>query len=143
MSQLKIKEVAASFSMSEGNIRRILKESWKEGQIVTGSINVEGLREYLKAKFGEDATNAKLGFPIDELDITIGERSQSQSSLNVEELEKGKPYVLKNYHFETNATYIGETKIDKLTLWIFQTDKGYKAYSEENINNNHFWIYNA
>ena len=135
---MKVKEVAKSFNLSEGRVRGILK-TWKPGQIVE-EFNLEGLKEYLVNKYGEAECEAKLGFPIAQLTIELGSRNAAQASLSIDECEAGESYVLRNYHFETVATYVGQTKIGKLELWIFKTDKGYKTLAEEDINNGHFKI---
>ena len=135
---MKVKEVAKAFNLSEGNVRRILKE-WKIGETVK-PFNLEGLKEYLIQKFGKEECAKRLGFEIENLTIELGLRSESQTSLSINELVKGEKYVLRNYHFETNVTYIGETNIDGLTLWIFKGDKGYISKCNEEINNGHFKI---
>ena len=135
---MKVKEVAKAFNMSEGRIRGVLK-SWKIGEEVK-EFNLEGLKEYLTQKFGANECEKRLGFKIENLTIELGQRSEAQTSLSVNELVEGESYVLRNYHFETNVEYIGEANINELTLWIFKSDKGYKAYSDEDINNGHFKI---
>ena len=136
--KMKVKEVAKVFNMSEGNTRRILK-TWKIGEEVK-AFNLEGLKEYLTQKFGVEECERRLGFKIENLEIELGQRSEAQTSLSVDDLVKGESYVLRNYHFETNVEYVGEANIDDLTLWIFKSDKGFKAYSDEDINNGHFKI---
>lgn len=135
---MKVKEVAKTFNISEGRIRGVLK-TWKPGQLV-GAFNLEGLKEYLVGKFGEAACEAKLGFKIADLTIELGQRSEAAESLGVDDLEEGESYILRNYHFETNAEYVGYTVAGGVALWIFKTDKGYKAYADEDINNGHFKI---
>jgi len=135
---MKVKEVAKAFAMSEGRIRSVLK-TWKPGQVVS-EFNLEGLKEYLVAKFGAAECEKKLGFKVENLTIELGQRSESQASLSIDELEAGESYVLRNYHFETNAEYVGNTKVNGIELWIFRTDKGFKAYADEDINNGHFKI---
>ena len=135
---MKVKEIAKTFNISEGRIRGVLK-TWKPGQIVT-EFNLEGLKEYLVGKFGEAECEAKLGYPISQLTIELGQRSEATESLSIDELEEGESYVLRNYHFETNAEYVGATEVNGIELWIFKTDKGYKAYADEDINNGHFKI---
>ena len=135
---MKVKEVAKAFNLSEGRIRGVLK-SWKIGEEVK-EFNLNGLKEYLIQKFGKEECAKRLGFEIENLTIELGLRSESQTSLSINELVKGEKYVLRNYHFETNVEYIGEANIDELTLWIFKTDKGYISKSNEDINNGHFKI---
>ena len=135
---MKVKEVAKSFNLSEGRIRGVLK-TWKIGEEVK-EFNLNGLKEYLIQKFGKEECAKRLGFEIENLTIELGTRSESQTSLSINELVKGEKYVLRNYHFETNVTYIGETNIDGLTLWIFKGDKGYISKCNEEINNGHFKI---
>ena len=135
---MKVKEVAKSFNLSEGRIRGVLK-TWKIGEEVK-EFNLNGLKEYLVQKFGKEECAKRLGFEIENLTIELGSRSESQTSLSINELVKGEKYVLRNYHFETNVEYIGEANIDELTLWIFKTDKGYISKSNEDINNGHFKI---
>lgn len=135
---MKVKEVAKAFNLSEGRIRGVLK-SWKIGEEVK-EFNLNGLKEYLTQKFGKEECAKRLGFEVENLTIELGSRSESQISLSINELVKGEKYVLRNYHFETNVEYIGEANIDELTLWIFKTDKGYIAKSNEDINNGHFKI---
>lgn len=135
---MKVKEVAKAFNLSEGRIRGVLK-SWKIGEEVK-EFNLNGLKEYLIQKFGKEECAKRLGFEVENLTIELGLRSESQTSLSINELVKGEKYVLRNYHFETNVEYIGEANIDELTLWIFKTDKGYISKSNEDINNGHFKI---
>ena len=135
---MKVKEIAKTFNISEGRIRGVVK-TWKPGQIVT-EFNLEGLKEYLVSKFGETVCETKLGYPIDQLTIELGQRSETIKSLDIDELEEGESYVLRNYHFETNAEYVGYTEVNGIELWVFKTDKGYKVYSDEDINNGHFKI---
>ena len=135
---MKVKEVAKLFNLSEGRIRGVLK-TWKIGEEVK-EFNLNGLKEYLVQKFGKEECAKRLGFEIENLTIELGTRSESQTSLSINELVKGEKYVLRNYHFETNVEYIGEANIDELTLWIFKTDKGYISKSNEDINNGHFKI---
>ena len=135
---MKVKEVAKTFNISEGRIRGVLK-TWKPGQIVK-EFNLDGLKEYLVGKFGEAECEAKLGFPISQLTIELGQRAEATESLSIDDLEEGESYVLRNYHFETNAEYVGYTEVNGIELWIFKTDKGYKAYADEDINNGHFKI---
>lgn len=135
---MKVKEVAKAFNLSEGRIRGVLK-SWKIGEEVK-EFNLNGLKEYLTQKFGKEECAKRLGFEIENLTIELGLRSESQTSLSINELVKGEKYVLRNYHFETNVTYIGEANIDELTLWIFKGDKGYISKCNEEINNGHFKI---
>ena len=135
---MKVKEIATIFSISEGRIRGVLK-TWKPGQIVR-EFNLEGLKEYLVSKFGEAECDAKLGFKIADLTLEIGQRSEAAEGLTTGDLEPGESYVLRNYHFETNAEYVGYTVVGDVGLWIFKTDKGYKAYAAEDINNGHFKI---
>ena len=135
---MKVKEIAKTFNISEGRIRGVLK-TWKPGQIVT-EFNLEGLKEYLIGKFGETVCETKLGYPIDQITVELGQRSETTKSLNIDELEEGESYILKNYHFETNAEYVGYTEVNGIELWIFRTDKGYKACADEDINNGHFKI---
>ena len=135
---MKVKEVAKLFNLSEGRIRGVLK-TWKIGEEVK-EFNLNGLKEYLVQKFGKEECAKRLGFEIENLAIELGSRSESQTSLSINELVKGEKYVLRNYHFETNVEYIGEANIDELTLWIFKTDKGYISKSNEDINNGHFKI---
>ena len=135
---MKVKEVAKAFNLSEGRIRGVLK-TWKIGEEVK-EFNLNGLKEYLIQKFGKEECAKRLGFEIENLTIELGSRSESQTSLSINELVKGEKYVLRNYHFETNVEYIGEANIDELTLWIFKTDKGYISKSDEDINNGHFKI---
>ena len=103
-------------------------------------MNLNGLKEYLTQKFGKEECAKRLGFEIENLTIELGSRSESQTSLSINELVQGEKYVLRNYHFETNVEYIGEANIDELTLWIFKTDKGYISKGVEDINNGHFKI---
>ena len=135
---MKVKEVAKAFNLSGGRIRGVLK-TWKIGEEVK-EFNLNGLKEYLIQKFGKEECAKRLGFEIENLTIELGSRSESQTSLSINELVKGEKYVLRNYHFETNVEYIGEANIDELTLWIFKTDKGYISKSDEDINNGHFKI---
>ena len=135
---MKVKEVAKTFNLSEGRIRGVLK-TWKPGQVVT-EFNLDGLKEYLVGKFGETVCETKLGYPISQLEIELGQRSETTQSLSVDDLEVGESYILRNYHFETNTEYVGYTEVNGIELWIFKTDKGYKAYSDEDINNGHFKI---
>lgn len=135
---MKVKEIAKTFHISEGRIRGVLK-TWKPGQIVT-EFNLEGLKEYLVGKFGEAECEAKLGYPISQLTIELGRRTAATAGLSTDDLVEGESYVLRNYHFETNANYVGYTKVNGIELWIFKTAKGYKAYADENIHNGHFKI---
>lgn len=135
---MKVKEVAKLFNLSEGRVRSVLN-TWSEGQVVQ-KINVEGLKAYLIKKFGEAECEAKLGFKVENLTIELGQRAEASESLTTDDLEEGESYVLRNYHFETNAEYVGYTEVNGIELWIFKTDKGYKAYADEDINNGHFKI---
>lgn len=136
---MKVKEVAKLFNLSEGRVRGVLK-SWEEGELVQ-KINIEGLKRYLIKKFGEAECEAKLGFKVSELTIELGQRSEAQQSLDIEDLNEDETYVLRNYHFETIATYVGHTVVNnELELWIFKTDKGFKAMCDEEIHNGHFKI---
>ena len=135
---MKVKEVAKSFNLSEGRIRGVLK-TWKIGEEVK-EFNLNGLKEYLIQKFGKEECAKRLGFEIENLTIELGSRSESQTSLSIDELVEGEKYILRNYHFETNVEYIGEANINGLTLWIFKGDKGYISKGVEDINNGHFKI---
>ena len=135
---MKVKEVAKLFNLSEGRIRGVLK-TWKIGEEVK-EFNLNGLKEYLIQKFGKEECTKRLGFEIENLTIELGTRSESQTSLSIDELVEGEKYILRNYHFETNVEYIGEANINGLTLWIFKGDKGYISKGVEDINNGHFKI---
>ena len=135
---MKVKEIAKTFNISEGRIRGVLK-TWKPGQIVR-EFNIEGLKEYLVGKFGEAECDAKVGCKIADLTIELGGRREAAEGLTTGDLGVGESYILRNYHFETNAEYVGHAVVNDVPLWIFKTDKGYKAYSAEDINNGHFKI---
>lgn len=135
---MKVNEVAEKIGMSRGRVMNLL-HTWKEGQIVQG-YNVEGLKSYIKLKFGEEEASKRLGIPVDELTVEVGVRTKTPNGIEIEDLEEGNRYILRNFHFETSCEYLGETEVGNVTLWIFRTDKGYKAIDEETINNGHFKI---
>ena len=133
---LKIKELSKLFNCSEGVLRKSL-DCWQLNDIVNEENRINNLRRYLINKFGIQKCNELLGFDINELELTIGKRNSLNEYVEINELKVNEDYIIKNYHFETNVTFMGVCEVNKIKLWIFQSSKNYIAKSFEELNNGH------
>lgn len=141
--QFKIKEMAALLNISHNAIRNWINKP-VEGQVWhAGIINyVEFKRQALK-KFSLEDLEKKLGCKIDEVEFTIGER-QVFEGIPIEDLVVGCSYILRNFHYEKNVTFLGIAEVEDLELWIFQNDKGeYVTYDETGLTKNTLKIIEA
>lgn len=139
-----IKELSEIFNVSTGVIRTAIAKPVIGEVYVEGSVNIKELRNYLiKKANGKANADQKLGFDIDLLEIKLGARKSQFERVTVDELEVGAEYTLRNYHFETAAKFVGKTTVGNVELWIFLTEKEYKALDKSRINNEHFSIIKA
>lgn len=137
----KVSEVAEKFAVSEGVIRNAMSKPVVGEVYVEGYINQKAVRTYLAKKFGVEKVCSTLEVEsIDEIELIKGVKAAAFESIDMDDLEVGGKYILRNYHFETNAVYVGFTTVGKVDLWIFNTSKGYKAIDKSIVNNGHFKV---
>lgn len=127
-----LKEIAEKVNVPVGTIR-----SWTlkpiEGEAYDPrKINYEKLRSGL-AKYMDHAKFAEIfGCKIDEVEVVKGEKT-NHNYIRCIDLEQNKKYIIHNYSMKTDAIFVGTYFDNDVALYIFKTEKKYKAYMAEEL----------
>ena len=132
MKELSVKELSKIVGISEGSVRSwILKGEL--GEVYDSSkVNYKCLRRSLYKYFGEEFEK-KFGFKIEDIIIVKRERSVREY-VKVEELKKGDEVTLWNYSLKSDLKLLSELEDEGKKIYVFKSEKGYKSYSEDELN---------
>lgn len=133
VKEFTINELARKIGFSNGAVRNWALKVNVGDTFTENYINIKNIKEQLSKNFEPNRIKELLGCNLDELKIIKGVRVE-RNYIEVNDLEVGSTYIIRNYHYETECTYLGSNDFDDETLFVFKTIKGeYKTYNEDQL----------
>lgn len=128
-----INELARKVGFSNGAVRNWALKVEIGDTMTADYINVKNIKAQLTKNFEPARIKELLGCTLDELKIVKGVRVE-RNYIDINDLEVGSTYIIRNYHYETEVEFLGSNDFDEETIYVFKTVKGeFKAYNEDQL----------
>ena len=101
------------------------------GVIYDGN-NIKNVRSQLSKRYKPNEIQTIFGCNVDEIQIVKSVKT-SKSYIDVDDLVENQNYIIHNYSLETEVTFKQIVEIDDDEVYIFTTEKGYKALSRNDL----------